>query len=68
MRMVAQRQRRLPRCLFRTVQQRRVIDQAFENAGLVAHLMEVAEPAADIGVGNLPDQAEHWRVHGVSRQ
>jgi hypothetical protein len=30
--------------------------------------MEVAEPAADIGVGNLPDQAEYRRVHGVGRE
>ena len=40
-----------------------VIDQALNNAGLVAYLVEVAEPAADIGVGNLPDQAEHRRIH-----
>ena len=42
-----------------------MIDQPFDDAGLVADLVQVAEIAADIGVGNLADQAEHRRVHGI---
>ncbi len=61
----AQRERRLPRSLLRPAQQRRVIDDAFDNAVLVANLMQMAEPAADIGLGYLSDQAEHRRVRGI---
>ena len=41
-----------------------MIDQPLDDAGLVADLVQMAEIAADIGIGNLPDQAEHRRIHG----
>jgi hypothetical protein len=44
------------------------IDQAGDDAGLVANLVQVAEPAADRGLRNLPDQREHGRVHSVGRE
>ena len=42
-----------------------MIDQALDDAALVADLVQMAETAADIGVGNLPDQAEHRRIHAI---
>ena len=45
--------------------QRRVIDQPLDDAGLVADLMQVAEVAADVGVGNFADQRQHRRVHRI---
>ena len=42
-----------------------MIDQPLDDAALVADLVQLAEPAADIGVGNLPDQAEHRRIHAI---
>ena len=41
-----------------------MIDQPLDDAGLVADLVQLAEIAADIGIGNLPDQAEHRSVGG----
>ncbi len=38
--------------------------QAFDDAGLVADFVQLAEIAADIGIGNLSDQAEHRSVGG----
>ena len=57
-------ERRGPRRLFRLADQRRVVDQALDDAGLVTDFMKMAEIAADIGVGNLPDQAEHRSIGG----
>ena len=45
-----------------------MIDQPLENAGLVADFVQMAEVAADIGVGNLPDQRQHRRIHGIGGQ
>ncbi len=59
------RQRRRPRRLLRLADQRRMIDQPLDDAALVADLVQLAEAAADIGVGNLPDQAEHRRIHAI---
>ena len=42
-----------------------MIDQPLDDAGLVADFVQMAEAAADIGVGNLPDQRQHRRVHGI---
>ena len=41
-----------------------MIDQPFDDAGLVADLVQMAEVSADIGVGDLPDQRQHRRIHG----
>jgi hypothetical protein len=41
-----------------------VIDQPLDDAGLVADLVKLPEIAADIGIGNLADQAEHRNVGG----
>ena len=48
--------------------QRRVVDQARNDAGLIVDLVQVPELAADIGVGNLPDQRQHRRVHRIGGQ
>ena len=45
-----------------------MIDQPADDAGLVANLVEVAEALADIGIRNLPDQAQHRRVHRIGGQ
>ena len=45
------------RRLLRLADARGMIDQPLDDAGLVADLVQMAEAAADIGVGNLPDQA-----------
>ena len=46
---------------------RRIIDQPRDDAGLVADLVQMAEMAADVGVGDLPDQRQHRRVHANRR-
>src|SRR6266699_2220268 len=43
-------------------------DEAADDAGLVADLVEMAEAAADVGIGNLPDQRQHRRVHGIGHE
>ena len=42
-----------------------MIDQPRDDAGLVADLVQMAELAADIALGNLPDQRQHRRVHRI---
>ena len=42
-----------------------MIDQPLDDAGLVADLVQVAEAAADVGVGDLADQRQHRRVHRI---
>ena len=44
------------------------IHQTCDNAGLIADFMQVTDPAPDVGMGNLPDQPEHRRVHRISGQ
>ena len=44
------------------------IDQTRNDAGLIADFMQVTDPAPDVGMGNLPDQPEHRRVHRISGQ
>ncbi len=55
----------LRRGFLRSVNMRGVIDQAGDNAGLVANLVQLAEPAADRGMWNLPDDRQHRRIHTV---
>ena len=43
-----------------------MIDQPLDDAGLVADLVQMAEALADIGVGDLPDQRQHRRIHGIT--
>ena len=45
-----------------------MIDEPFDDAGLIADLMELPEIAADIGVRDLPDQAEHRNIGGKGGQ
>ena len=45
--------------------QRREIDEALEDAGLIADLVQMAEMLADVGVGNFADQRQHRRVHRI---
>ena len=45
--------------------QRRIIHQALDDAGLVADLVQMAEVAADVGVGDFADQRQHRRVHRI---
>ena len=52
----------------RAVDFRRMIDQAGDDAGLIADLMQVAHAAADLGIGDLPDQRQHRRVHAIGGQ
>ncbi|MCZ7656468.1 MAG: hypothetical protein M5U07_00765 [Xanthobacteraceae bacterium] len=47
---------------------RREIDQAGEDAGLVADLMQVTESAADGRGRDLADQRQHRGVHAVGRE
>ena len=42
-----------------------MIDQPRDDAGLVADLVQMAEIAADVGVGNFADQRQHRRVHRI---
>ena len=44
---------------------RRIIHQSRQDTGLVADLVEMAEMAADVGVGNFADQRQHRRVHRI---
>jgi hypothetical protein len=44
------------------------IDQAGDDAGLVAYLMQMAEPASDCGLWNLADQGQHRRIHSMGGQ
>jgi hypothetical protein len=41
------------------------IDKARDNSSLIADLMQVSEPAADVLVGNLADQRQHRGVHRI---
>src|SRR5229473_3266626 len=43
-------------------------DKPRDDAGLVADLVEVAEAAADVRVGDLPDQRQHRRVHRIGHE
>ena len=54
-----------PRRLLGLADQRRIIDQPREDAGLVADLVQMAEVAADVGVGDFADQRQHRRVHRI---
>ena len=45
-----------------------MIDQPFDDAGLVADLVQMAEVFADIAIGDLSDQRQHRRIHGESRE
>ena len=42
-----------------------MVDQARDDAGLIVDLVQMAELAADIGVGDLADQRQHRRVHRI---
>ena len=44
------------------------IDQAGDDAGLVADLVQMAEPATDRRLRNLADQRQHRRVHSIGGQ
>ena len=44
---------------------RGMIDQPRDDAGLVADFVQMAEAAADVGLGNLADQRQHRRVHRI---
>jgi hypothetical protein len=41
------------------------IDQTADDAGLVADFVQLTEAASDIGIRDLPDEAEHGRIHGI---
>jgi hypothetical protein len=47
----------------RTTDARGKIDQTADDAGLVADFVQLAEAAPDIGIRDLPDQAEHGSWH-----
>ena len=63
-----QRQRGGAPSVLRFTDARRMIDKPFDNAGLVANFVQMAETAADIGAGNLPEQGQHRRIHRISGQ
>jgi hypothetical protein len=44
------------------------IDQPFDDSGLIADLMQVAEALADRALRNLPDHRQHRRIHAVGRE
>ena len=44
------------------------IDQPFDDAALVANLMQMSKPTADGGLRDLPDQREHRSVHSIGRE
>ena len=64
----AQHLRRQARGLFGLADQRGVVDEARDDAGLVADLMQMAEPLADIGGRNLSDQRQYLRIHRIGRE
>ena len=45
--------------------QRRMIDQPRDDAGLIVDLVQLAKLAADVAIGNLPDQRQHRRIHRI---
>ena len=45
-----------------------MIDQAFDDAGLIADFMQMAEHAADRGLRDVPDQRQHRRIGAVGGQ
>ena len=53
------------RRLFGTRHKLGVTDEALENAELVVDLMQMAEPAADILVGNFADQRQQRGIHRI---
>ena len=54
-----------PRRLLGLPDQRGIIHQPLDDAGLVADLVQVPEMPADIGVGNFADQRQHRRIHRI---
>ncbi len=45
-----------------------MIDQAGDNAGLVADLVQMAKRPVDVGCRNLADQCQNRSVHGKGRE
>ena len=54
-----------PRRLLGFPDQRGIIDQPLDDSGLVADLVQMAEMASDVGVGNFADQRQHRRIHRI---
>ncbi len=48
--------------------ERRMIDQPRDDAGLIVDLVQLPELASDIAGGNLADQCQHRRIHRVGGQ